>query len=266
MTIITVAVGLFIFGFFLVVTLNIQSWFQRVGRKIYIEAYLTENLEPSVRESLIAELTSKEEVAEVKYITPDEAKQEFSKEFSGELLQELDINPFPPSLRIKLHPRFREPRLMQKFAQSLKQNEYIYDLDLASRLAESLFTTLKTFWLLVILGGIVLFVGAFLIIFNTVRLGIYNRSDFIYIMRIVGATQRFIARPFIYEGILHGLCAGVLAGVVLWGLFILLSRFFTGFVLPYRYVSIILVPLGAILGGISSKVALYRYTPKIVAR
>jgi len=263
LTIITVSVGLFIFGFFLVVTLNIQQWFDRVGRKIFIEVYIDDTLSEDNINQLIQSISKYEEVEDIQYISPEKAKEEFISEFDTELLSELEFNPFPPSLRIKVKSRFRDPQLIRKFVDKIKDSPVIIDLDFSSGLAQSLYKILKTFWLLVFIGALILFIGAFLIIFNTIRLGVLNRKEFVFLLDIFGAKKGFITAPFIIEGLLHGVCAGILSGAILIGIFSLMSNIFGNIIKPFELVSIFLIPLGGFLGSISSRFALSRYLRKL---
>lgn len=67
-------------------------------------------------------------------------------------------------------------------------------------------------------GGVLLLIGALLVVSNTIRVSVFTRRREIKIMQIVGASAWFIRLPLLLEGVLHGLCGGILAGVMLGGI------------------------------------------------
>ena len=114
--------------------------------------------------------------------------------------------------------------------------------------------------------------AALLLVGNTVRLSIYARRMLIRTMKLVGATNAFIRRPFLIEGVVHGLLAGVAAGVVLWGLYDLLLWFLSGSDVVVEtgwpggsplYVLGGLVLVGLVLGWMASWVAVRRFIREV---
>ena len=73
--------------------------------------------------------------------------------------------------------------------------------------------------------GIIVILASIFLVANTIRLTIYARRLLIRTMKLVGATDPFIQRPFIVEGVLQGLLAGLIASGIVWGLFTMLSKF-----------------------------------------
>lgn len=67
--------------------------------------------------------------------------------------------------------------------------------------------------------GLLVLLAAILLVFNTIRLTVYARRDVIKAMKLVGATDRFIRAPFVIEGVLQGVIAGILSVVSLYLLF-----------------------------------------------
>jgi len=94
---------------------------------------------------------------------------------------------------------------------------------------------------------------------NTIRLTIYARRDIIQIMRLVGATEGFIRRPFIVEGILQGILGSVLASILIYYLIkLIMALFLPNLVYDIRIFTGLIV-FGFFIGMVSSYIAVGKY-------
>jgi cell division transport system permease protein len=111
--------------------------------------------------------------------------------------------------------------------------------------------------------GVTLLIAAIFLISNTIRLTIYAKRKMINTMKLVGATRAFIRRPFLIEGMLHGLLGGSLSAGLIWGIVYVaktfisneLSEFFTVDVYYYG----ILIACGILLGLLGSSWSVKRF-------
>jgi cell division transport system permease protein len=114
------------------------------------------------------------------------------------------------------------------------------------------------------LGAFVVLASIFLVA-NTIRLTVYARRLLIRTMKLVGATDRFIRRPFVIEGMVQGLVAGSVASVLLWGLY----RFSTSYVPGLSEVGglwlviPVLLVSGVLLGWVGSFFAVRRFVKNV---
>jgi cell division transport system permease protein len=115
---------------------------------------------------------------------------------------------------------------------------------------------------------IVLVAASILITFNTIRLAIYTTREEISVMRLVGASNTFIRGPFMLQGIMYGVAAGVLALLILYPIVLWIGpetetffqfNLFTYFVSDFVRIFGILVGSGIALGMVSSMLAVARY-------
>ena len=115
---------------------------------------------------------------------------------------------------------------------------------------------------------IVLVAASVLITFNTIRLAIYTTREEISVMRLVGASNTFIRGPFMLQGIMYGIAAGVLALLILYPIVLWIGpeteaffqfNLFTYFVSDFLRIFGILVGSGIALGMVSSMLAVARY-------
>lgn len=161
----------------------------------------------------VAQLEAREDVAGVELITPQEALAEFEENSGfGEALQGLDENPLPPVIVIT--PATTDAATLTDLQNYLQAQPGVdvaqLDLQWLQRLNAILALAIRLTWLLASLMG----AGVILVIGNTIRLAIENRRAEIVVVKLVGGTDSYVARPFLYTGLWYGVGGGLL-GVVL---------------------------------------------------
>lgn len=152
------------------------------------------------------------EVAASRFVSRDEALQRLEKLGLGEVAAGLPANPLPHAVAVTA--RDSDPAALEALAAKLRQQKAVAEVSLDGEWARRLNALLglgsQAVWLLAALLGLALAA----ITGNTIRLQIYAQRDEIEVARLIGATDRFIRRPFLYFGGLQGLFGGLAA----WGL------------------------------------------------
>ncbi|MCL1056576.1 cell division protein FtsX [Shewanella sp. Choline-02u-19] len=189
-----------------------QSW----NSAAEISLFVDEGRSEKSIQSLIARLKVYPEVAEVNYINRDQALEEFQRLSGfGEALSYLDVNPLPavvmvtPSLKYSSATGARE--LLRKLEQEAEVSFGRLDIEWLERLQAVVRLLERT----VLAIAALLVLAVVLVIGNTIRLAIMNRRTEIEVMKLVGATEAFIRRPFLYTGIWFGIIGGILAWVII---------------------------------------------------
>jgi cell division transport system permease protein len=163
-------------------------------------------------------------VAAVQFISRDEALIEFKRLSGfGDALDVLDSNPLPPVLVVTPTPSLDTPDTIQALLQTLARQPGVelaqLDLEWIKRLHAML--TLAQRGVLILAGLLAL--AVLLIIGNTIRLAILNRRAEIEVIKLIGGTDAFIRRPFLYSGLLQGLLGALVAWWLVGGSLLLLS-------------------------------------------
>jgi len=169
------------------------------------------------------------EVKEVEYVSKEKALEKFKEVHKDnpsimESLQLIGKNPLPASLNI----RADSSAAYEKLANFLEKGEYKDFIEKVNyrqnqMIIDRLFSiseNIKTSGL--IISCILIFI-AFVMTFNTIRLAIYSRRKEIAIMKLIGATNWFVRGPFLIQGILVGLFAGIISFLLFYGIDSLLS-------------------------------------------
>lgn len=187
-----------------------------------ISLFLKRDLPEAAAEALAARLRRLPEVARVEYVSRAQALAEF-KALSGfgEALKALKENPLPAVLVVEPARSQSDPASLAALARRLGGYAEVdlvqLDLDWVRRLHAMLRLAERGAWLLSGLLGL----AVLLIVGNTIRLAVLHRRDEIEIVKIIGGTDAYIRRPFLYSGLLQGLLGAATA----WGL-VALARWF----------------------------------------
>ncbi|HKM15237.1 MAG TPA: permease-like cell division protein FtsX [Marinospirillum sp.] len=178
-----------------------------------ISLYLKENVQESAGQNLTKTLQMDGEIAETRYLSREQTLAEF-KEFSGfgEALDYLDENPLPPVIIVRpaISGINNQTALVGRLQALPEVEEAQLDLAWVKRLYHIMELGQRTIAAL----GFLLGLAVLLVIGNTIRLAIENRRQEIVVVKLIGATDAFVRRPFLYTGIWYGLGGGLLSWVL----------------------------------------------------
>lgn len=213
LSITTIAFSLFVFGLFGLVTVNIHRTIGTVAERVEVVAYLERGTSLQTIALATQDIEAFPEVQSVRQISEDEALERARtdlREFQ-DVFQDLEANPLPASLDIRLKPEFRDARTAALIADRLKAYTFIDDVRYGRDWVEKLDRLRAIAGAVGVAVGAAFALVAVIIIGTTIRMAVLQRSREIAIMRLVGATDGFVRRPFLLEGLLKGLLGGALA-------------------------------------------------------
>lgn len=186
-----------------------------------ISLFLKAETNAGSAQQLITRIKTWPEVDSVTYIPADEALKEFQQLSGlGDAMAYLEANPLPDVVLVTPGEKFVSPQAAGQLLEKLTQQREVDVGKLDIEWLERLYAMLNIARELVTLIGGLLFISVVLIIGNTIRLNILNKRDEILVMKLVGATDAFIHRPFLYTGFWYGLLGGLIAWfaviIILW--------------------------------------------------
>jgi len=262
------AIALVLIGLFTLLSYEAQrvsNWLrQRVGE---LEIFLVEQVEESTAQALYLRSGAMPGVDETIYISKAEAQRIFQEEF-GEGSEVFLDEPFlPASIKVRVVPGYANPdsllSMVEEFQSWNRVDEVVFNQPLLVMVQQNL-------RLLTISGlslGIIVVLASLFLVANTIRLTIYARRLLIRTMKLVGATDPFIRRPFIVEGVAQGLLAGLAAAFILSVLYSILARYLPQMEIQSGLTSLLLVfsviLIGALLGWLGSLVAVRRFIQNV---
>jgi len=260
-----VGLALFVVSLFALAAFNLRLALQEVEERVEVIAYLQDGTRLEEMELARQELTDLAEVAEVRYVTKDEALDRARRDLPefGELFGDGEVNPLPASLEVRLRDGLRSEETVARVASVAEDYPWVEDVAYGREWVDKLFTIRRMAAVsTAVLGGAFATVAA-LIIGTALRIAIFARKDEIYIMRLVGARNGFIRRPFLMEGAMAGVMGGALALLLTWGAYRLVQTFlFEVSWMPSAW-SAMVIGAGAAFGVLSSAVAVRRHLSEV---
>jgi cell division transport system permease protein len=262
LSITTIAFSLFAFGLFSLVALNLRNTLRTVASRVEIRAFLTEGASVDSIAKTMETIGAMKEVQRVEYISPDSALARAKREL-GEFKDVFEAGFLPASMDIRMREDYRDPKDVQAVADAVREMGLVEDV----RYGEDWIVKLYKIRNIAAAAGVVLG-GAFaavaiIIIGATIRMTVLARTKEISIMRMVGATDGFVRRPFLIEGFAKGVLGGLLALLLTWMANTLISRAFiqTDFFPPS--LAVLGIMAGALIGGFGSALSVGRHLKRI---
>lgn len=263
----------------------LRSTVDELRKKVDFSIYLKSDVTDSQVGNLRQKLDALPSVTSVKYTNMEEAKSAYIRENkpSAEALQAIselpaDLNPFFPSFRVAVNDPDNTAELARlvtedtAFKQALNEDPRRKPTFVGDR--KKVIETITTWANLAQNGGIIaslVFIGiSMLIIFNTIRMAIFNRRDEIDMMKLIGADRSFIRGPFVVEAVMYGFFAAIIATVLGYAILVSARVPLAAYGVAIGQTEEILVTfaplvlfgmilLGGLIGIISSRLAVRRY-------
>lgn len=208
----TIAFALFVIGLFGLVAVNLQRALARVEERVEVVAYVFPGTQIETITAALADIDAFPEVASATHVTEDEALIRARTELAEFNVQrDLERNPLPASIEVKLRPGFRDTRHVGEVAARLAGFDFVEDVRYGRDWVEKLDRLRQIAFAVGLAVGAAFAVVAVIIIGTTIRMAVLQRAREITIMRLVGATDAFIRSPFLLQGALKGLLGGGIA-------------------------------------------------------
>lgn len=212
-----------ILGLFFVISVNINLFSEMIQKDYdYVEVYLKDDVDEKQVDNIKGKLENISGVKNIEYRSKQEAlkimKQRWGE--SGYLLDSLGDNPLPDSIVINAEDN-ETANNINKFAKKIDGVEDVkYYKETVDKLTKA--SNFLQYSAIVIM--IFLIVVSVIVVSNTIKLTVLNRSKEISIMKYVGATNWFVRGPFLIEGIFLGIVSSMIAAALTWLIYIQIEK------------------------------------------
>ena len=258
----TIAFSLFAFGLFGLVALNIREALDRLEDRVEIRAFVTDAATPEQIVQASADIAAYPEVLAATPVTHEQALVRAQREL-GDFRDVFEGAALPASIDVKLKPGQRDPLTVKRVAVRVKAFPFVDDVRYGEEWIERLYRLRNVAGVAGIALGLSFALVAMIIIGATIRMSVLARAREISIMRLVGATDAYIRRPFLLEGTAKGMTGGILALLLTWLTRLLIDRYVISAVFfDVRIVALFLV-FGSLLGLVGSAVSVGRHLRRV---
>ena len=213
MTMLVVALALALPTSFSLLLDNARHLVARWDGQAQISLYLRQDMTLPAQEALLRRMEARPDIARARLITPAQALEEFrTLSGYGETLNLLNENPLPPV--IVVWPADTDTRAVSGLRDALAAIPEVEGADIDLAWVQRLNALLELGERLLLALGLALGATVLLVVGNTIRLGFESRRDEVKVLSLLGATDAFVRRPFLYTGLWTGLAGGLLASLV----------------------------------------------------
>lgn len=185
------------------------------NRALDISVFLKRPTAESEAKQIADRIRQRRDVAEVQLITAEEGLKEFKRESGfGEAIDALNENPLPHALIVRPDPQYVSAENLASLAESIRELPSVDIVQLDTGWVDRLNAILAAVGRAVVIATAVLALGVLVIVGNTIRLDIQNRRPEIEVTKLVGGSNAFVRRPFLYSGVWYGLGGALIAWII----------------------------------------------------
>lgn len=218
-TVFVIAVGLLLPALLYGVSTNLRSVLDNLNGSAQISLFMDSGIPVGEILQVSEDLLSDQAISSIQFISSEQALEEFSAATGlSQIGQQLSDNPLPATLVIT--PLHADPQSVATLAARLGSVPHVELVQVDSQWIQRLAAASHLIAVSVQILTIVVVLGLFFVVGNTIRLAIENRRDEIRVVKLVGGTDAFAARPFLYTGMYYGLGGGLLATILQFAIFI----------------------------------------------
>lgn len=241
--VISIGLVLFLLGILGLFLINAQKIADQFKEQIALTIYIKDDAKAIDIEQLQKTLRFKAATKSINFVSKEEAAERYIQDIGEDFMEFLGYNPLQNSIDVFFNSAYVTPQLLEETSSYIQQypfiSEVVYDQPLLELLDKNI-NRLST----IVLGACALFLLiAILLINSSIRLSVYSKRLIIKTMQLVGATQSFIRKPFIWKHIRLGLWGILIAWAALAGTIYQLDEVFPELNLLMDY-----IPLGIIAG------------------
>lgn len=226
----SISLALFVIGVFGSLIIYSRELERVVRESVKIQVFLQSRVTEAQRLQIQKTLTSKPFTAKehpegsVQFISKDEAAKQFIKETGEDFQQFLGENPLRDAFIVRLDKDYHEAAKLNAIKAEVEKINGVFQVYYVENVIDSINKNITKISLILLGLALLLLLTVVLLINNTVRLALFSQRFLIRSMQLVGAQSWFIQKPFLYRAIGHGLLAGVIASLLLFGLITLGNR------------------------------------------
>lgn len=228
--VLSTTLALFVIGLFGVMVLHASRLTTLIQENIEIQVFLNKDTPSSEINRISRTIESKpyalkkETGSPVRLITREEAAQQFVNETGEDFRDFLGDNPLRDLLVVNIQPGYQSADSLRLIKTEIEQMRGVFEVSYVESLVESIQQNLTKIGALLIGFFIILLLVVIILINNTIKLALFSQRFLIRSMQLVGATGRFIRRPFLGRAVLYGFVAGLLAISGLYAVLVLAYR------------------------------------------
>ena len=215
--VISLSLVLFIVGTLFLVLINAQKLSNYVKENIGFSVMLEENTSELDCLRFLKEIDANNFSKSATLVSKEQATKELRNELGEDFVDFLGYSPLLSSIDVKLNANYANPDSLLKIKNQLQKNTNVFEVYYQEDLVEKINSNVNRITIFLLVFCSLLLIIAFVLINNTIRLSVYSKRFLIRTMRLVGAKNSFIKKPFLINSLYQGLYGAIFAVFMLIG-------------------------------------------------
>ena len=268
--VVSIATALFTVGLFMLLVVYAKTLTELIQENIQIQVYFEHDLSEQNRKQLVQAIGKQDFVAQkngqphIEFISKEQAADQLIAQTGEDFRLTLGVNPLRNMLIVHLKAEKYTTTQLQKIKLDLESVNGIFEVAYEESVIEQINRNVEKIGLLVLLFVLILVIVVFVLLNSAIRLAVYSQRLIVRSMQLVGATEGFIKKPFVWRAVWQGVGGGAIACSLLTLLLWLLNQQVPEFsvLTSYGYIIFIyltLLGLGSLICGTSAFLAVGRY-------
>ncbi len=219
----SISLALFVIGLFGLLILHANRLTQIIKENIEIQVYLNQTISENDRIKIQKTLANKDYInvidaePQISFISKEEAAESFIEETGEDFIQFLGENPLRDAYTLNIKPDYYDTQSLQKIKLDIERISGVFEVTYVESLINAINKNIAKISMVLMGFAVLLVIIVAILINNTIRLALFSQRFLIRSMQLVGATRRFIKKPFLLRSFAHGLLGGIFASVLLLG-------------------------------------------------
>ncbi|PID95056.1 MAG: cell division protein FtsX [Bacteroidetes bacterium] len=263
-TVISITLVLFLLGILGTLIIHAETIVRYAKEHIIITLTIKNETDPGKTLAFKRQLEATPYIRSATFISKEEAAKDLQEELGEDFIAFLGYNPLPTTLDLYPSVDYAHPDSLQMLAETFKKDPIIAEVKYQRSLVGKIQDNIEKITLVILGFSALLLLISIILIHNTIRLSIYAGRFLIRTMYLIGATRRFIRRPFIKTGILQGVASSLLSLILIT---LLLTEVYNRFPEAWEtgnryhllYLAAIIVLVGLMITVISTVIAVNKY-------
>lgn len=214
-TLMSITMVLFVLGALGTIILHAQKVSEYVRENIGFTITMNNDVDEMEVIRFKKRLEIRDFVKHAKHTSVEEAAEELKQELGEDFIGFLGYNPLSPTIDVRLHAAYARSDSLKKIEQNLMRNSAVKEVNYQESMVQTINDNIEKLSIILLIFSVLLMLIAFALINNTIRLAVYSRRFIIRTMQLVGATQGFIRRPFLKQGLFYGFFGALITILVM---------------------------------------------------
>ena len=249
-TMLSISLVLLMLGSMGFIYINTNRLTNYIKENVGVSLILEDNIKKVDRFQLQKNLDASPWVKSSRFLSKDEAAKILESDLGEDFISFLGFNPLSASIEVFLKAEYASEQNFIALEKEIEGNEIIKEIIIQKDLIDSINSNVRKLSLILVSFCVLLLIVAIALINNTIRLTVYSKRFIIRTMKLVGATNSFVRKPFLRSGLIQGVFSGLIGVILLISVLFSLHKEMPELLVLQDMYTIVLIFVGILLFGV----------------